>query len=121
MTTESTTSQDQPIDEQLERDVAALLDLAEHIEKLQGEQADIKARLAARYPAGTYRTSHGVAVTVKSPSRTFNADAAWAMLTPEQQALCTKPDPAKIKAQLPGVLVDQLMVPGTGAPSVAVK
>lgn len=116
-------SQDQSVeevDEQLERDVADLLDLNEHIEKLQAEVATIKARLARRDP-GSYPTKSGVTVQVKAPARRFDDAAAWKLLTPEQQALCVKPDPTKIKGQLPGVVVESLMVAGTGNPTVTVK
>lgn len=108
------------VDEQLERDVADLLDLNEHIEKLTQEVATIKARLARRDP-GSYPTQSGVTVQVKAPARRFDDAAAWKLLTPEQQALCVKPDPTKIKSQLPGVVVESLMVAGTGNPTVTVK
>lgn len=111
---------DAEIDEQLERDVADYLDLAEHIEKLAAEQATIKARLAKR-PIGKHVTRAGIVVTVNSPSRTFNSKKAWDLLTPDQQAVCTSPDAKKIKSQLAGVIVESLMEPGTGNPSVSIK
>ncbi|NUQ89597.1 MAG: hypothetical protein HOQ43_14205 [Glycomyces artemisiae] len=109
----------QPI-QSLDDDVAAYLDLTERIEQLEARRTTIRARLAQR-GEGTHTTTAGIAVTVTPPNRRFNLDRAWTLLTPEQQALCTSPDPKKVKAQLPGVLVDELMEPGTGAFKVTVK
>jgi hypothetical protein len=104
----------------LDDDVAAYLEITEQMEQLGAQLASVRHRLADR-GVGTHETSSGVKVTVSAPSRRFNADKAWGMLTAEQQALCVSPDAAKMKKQLAGVLVDECMEPGTGTPRVLVK
>lgn len=115
MTTENTLDQ---LD--IEVEVRAYVDLTEKIEELNSERANIIARLRALEP-GKHGTSFGVTVSVSEPSRRFNTTKAWAMLTPEQQAVCTSPDAKKIKDQLPPVIVDTLMEAGTGDRVVKVQ
>lgn len=103
----------------LDADVRAYLDLTERIEELTAERENIKARLRQAGP-GTHPTSFGVTVSVSTP-RAFNLERAWEILTPEQQALCSSPDAKKVKAQLPGVLVESFMVEGAGEPRVTIK
>lgn len=109
----------QPI-QTLDDDVADYLDLTERIEQLESQRNAIKARLAHR-GEGDHTTTSGVVVSVTPPNRRFNLDRAWSLLTEDQKAVCTSPDPAKVKRQLSGVLVDECMEPGTGAVRVVVK
>lgn len=104
----------------LDRDAALYLDLAERIEHLTAQRDAIKARLAGLDP-GSYPTQAGVTVTVSPPSRRFNIERAWMMLTAEQRNLCSSPDAKKVKAQLSEVLVDTCMDEGTGAKVVRIK
>lgn len=104
----------------LDAEVREYLELTDRIEQLTRERDDVKARIRKAGP-GKYETSFGVGVTVTPPPRTFNGTKAWSMLTPEQQALCVSPDPKKVKAQLPAVLVEECMEEGTGEPRVLVK
>lgn len=95
------------------------LDLKAEAEAIAGQMDAIKHQLRD-LGVGQHQTSTGVPVVVQAPARTFAKDKAWAMLTPEQQAVCVSPDPKKIKAQLAGVVVESLMVPGKGDPIVKV-
>lgn len=104
----------------LDAEVQRYTELSEAIEQLNSERAQILVRLRSLTPA-KYTTTYGVGVTVSAPARSFNLERAWATLTPEQQAVCVSPDPKKVKAQLPGVLVEAFMEEGTGDPKVAVK
>lgn len=104
----------------LDDDVATYLDLTDRITQLEEQRNSVKARLAAAGP-GAHPTSHGVTVSITPPPRRFNLDRAWTALTPEQQALCTSPDPKKVKSQLPEVLLDTFMDEGTGAPRVSIR
>ena len=103
----------------VDAEVARYLQLAEEIEARTGEQTAIKDRLRS-VGVGKHETSFGINVTVSPPSRSFDLARAWAALTPEQQELCTSPDAKKVKAQLPGVLIESLMVPGKGDPAVKI-
>lgn len=105
---------------QLDTDVSTYLDLTERIEQLEADRADVKARLA-KLDVGSYPTASGVTVTVSLPSRRFNLGRAWTLLTEEQHSLCASPDPKKVKAQLPEVLLDECMDAGTGAKVVRIK
>lgn len=109
----------QPI-QSLDDDVNTLLDLTERRDDLNNQIDAIKARLAHR-GVGNHHTSTGTVVAITDPNRRFNLDKAWSMLTPEQQALCVSPDPKKVKSQLPPVLAEDCMEPGTGAVRVTVK
>lgn len=109
----------QPIG-RLDDDVNAYLNLTEQIEQLTSQRDAIKARLAQR-GVGDHTTSTGTVVSVTEPNRRFNLEKALGMLTEEQQTLCLSPDPAKVKKQLPPVLTESCMEPGTGALRVAVK
>jgi hypothetical protein len=113
----STTTQ--PVD--LDAEVSEYVALTEKIEELTTQRAGILARLRDNLTPGKHDTTFGVAVSVALPSRSFNTDRAWSMLTPAQQKLCTSPDPKKIKAQLPPVLAEQCMDEGTGAPRVTIR
>lgn len=104
----------------LDDDVATWLDLTERIEELTSQRDAVKARLAL-HGIGTHTTAGGVTVTVGAPPRRFNLERAWSMLTEDQKDVCTSPDAAKVKKQLPGVLVDDCYDEGTGAPRVTVK
>lgn len=103
----------------LDADVATYLDLIDRIKGLEDQLATVKARLAER-PIGTHDTAHGVKVVISAPSRKFDVELAWNMLNAEQRAATVGPIAAKVKAQLPAVLVDACMQPGTGAPIVKV-
>ena len=109
----------QPI-QSLDDDVNTLLDLQERRDDLNNQIEAIKARLAHR-GVGNHHTTTGAVVVITNPNRQFNLDRAWAMLTPEQQALCTSPDARKVKSQLAPVLAEDCMEPGTGAVRVSVK
>lgn len=109
----------QPIG-RLDDDVNAYLDLTERIEQLTSQRDTIKARLAQRGP-GDHKTTGGAVVSVTEPNRRFNLERALTMLNDDQRALCMSPDPKKVKAQLPPVLAEDCMEPGTGALRVAVK
>lgn len=104
----------------LDYDVAAYLDLTEQMEDLENQRATIRARLATR-GVGTHTTTSGITVAVTAPSRRFNLERAWTMLTDDQKDVCTSPDAGKVKKQLSQVLVDTCMEPGTGNPRVSVK
>lgn len=104
----------------LDHEVRTYLELTERIEELQVQRATIIARLRT-LPAGKHDTTYGVGVSVSMPSRSFNSTKAWALLTPEQRALCVSPDAKKIKAQLPPVLTEQCMDEGTGEPRVTIR
>jgi hypothetical protein len=104
----------------LDAEVATYLDLTERIEQLVEQRDAVKVRLL-EHGTGQHPTSSGLVVSITPPNRRFNADRAWAMLNEDQRALCVSPDPKKIKAQLPEVLVDQCMDEGTGAPRVTIK
>lgn len=99
--------------------VAEYLDLADRIQVLTAQQDNLRARLRDLGP-GRHPTSSGLTVTVTPPSRRFNLDRAWEMLTVEQQTVCVAPDPRKVKAQLPPALTELCMEPGTGNPVVKV-
>lgn len=104
----------------LDDDVLAYLEVTEQMEQLGAQLSAVRHRLADR-GVGTHETSHGVKVIVSAPSRRFNNEKAWSMLTAAQQGLCVSPDASKIKSQLPPVLAEQCMEPGTGTPRVTVK
>jgi hypothetical protein len=104
----------------LDDDVATYLEVSERWRQLGAELAAVRHRLADR-GIGTHKTSSGIKVTVSSPNRRFNADKAWEMLTPAQRKLCVSPDSSKIRQQLPPVLAEECMEPGTGTPRVVVK
>lgn len=115
MTDTATQPEAHPYDD----DVRRYLDLSETIEALNAERETVKNRLRDLGP-GKHPSVNGVTVTVTPPSRRFNPDRAWTMLTPEQQTLCVSPDAKKIKAQLPGVLLDQAYDEGAGSPVVKI-
>lgn len=104
----------------LDDDVTRYTELADQIAELTAELKTVRRRLAA-HGEGTHATASGLVVTVRPPSRSFNTDRGWTMLTPEQQLLCVSPDPKKIKAQLPGALLDACMDPGKGDPVVTIR
>lgn len=99
--------------------VDTYLDIADRIKQLTDQQNHIKDQLRD-LGVGEHQTSGGVPIVVREPNRKFNLDRAWLMLTHQQQQLCTSPDAGKVKKQLPGVLLDQCMDPGTGATIVSV-
>lgn len=93
--------------------VTRYLDLTEQIEQLTAARDNVKAAMRDLGP-GEHVAESGNKVTVTAPSRRFNVDRAWTLLSPEQQALCVAPDARKIKAQLPQVLVEECMDAGKG-------
>ncbi len=105
----------------LQAEVELYLHLADQISAMTEQQKEIKARIAATVPVGEKVAVGDVKVSVAPPSRRFNADRAFTMLTPEQQALCLGPVPVKIKANLPPVLLDACMDPGAGDPIVTIR
>jgi len=105
--------------DQITSTAARITELQDHANQINDEIRSLKIELAALLPVGSHKTA-GVTVTISSPSRRFNTDRAWSMLTPEQQAICVSPDPKKIKAQLPGTLVDACMDPGKGDPVIKI-
>lgn len=100
--------------------VSRYVDLQAQIADLTDALEGVKSQLRDLGP-GEHRTSNGAAVVVSPPPRRFNLTAAWSLLTEEQRAVAVAPDPKKVKAQLPEVLIDQCMDPGTGAARVSVK
>jgi hypothetical protein len=104
----------------LDDDVLAYLEVTDQMEQLGAQLSAIRHRLADR-GVGTHETAHGVKVIVSAPSRRFNTEKAWEMLTAAQQKLCVSPDSSKIKGQLPPVLAEQCMEPGKGTPRVTVR
>lgn len=105
----------------VDAEVRAYVDLTEKIEQLNAERAAITARLRAALSTGKHDTTFGVSVSVATPSRSFNLERAWTMLTPAQQALCTSPDAKKVKAQLPPVLAEQCMDESNGDARVTIR
>lgn len=113
-----TTQPAQPI-----RDVDQLvdlyLDIKDKITQLTSQADTIKAQLRG-LGVGEHATTSGIKVVVREPNRYLNVERAWAMLTPDQQALCMSPDPRKVRSQLPSVLLEQCMDAGKGDPIVTV-
>lgn len=103
----------------IDADVELYLHLADQIAQLTEQQRQVKARLAT-LGVGEHAAA-AAKVVVREPNRTFDVTQAWQYLTPEQQAVAISPDPKKVKAQLPQVLVDACMQPGKGDPIVSVK
>lgn len=108
---------------QLAADLIAAQDDASQIAE---RIATIKAQIAAQVEVGTSVTleeAGGLTVSVREPSRRFNAKKAAALLTPEVLELCRPDgyDAAKLKSFLSPVLLEQVMDPGTGNPIVTVK
>jgi riboflavin synthase alpha subunit len=101
--------------------VAALAGIQDEIAELEARARTLRAQLVDQVGVGNSLDVNGVTVTVRGPSRTFDLDAAWNALTPEQQALAVERSAKKVKAFLPPVLTDTFMKPGTGAPIVTVK
>lgn len=99
--------------------VGRYLDLKDEAEQIAEQMETIKDQLRA-LGVGQHSTSTGVTVTVQAPSRRFNLDKAWSLLTPEQQSVCVAPAAAKVKAQLAPVIAESCYDPGTGAPIVKV-
>lgn len=99
--------------------VGRYLDLKDEAEQIAGQMDTIKDQLRA-LGVGRHETNAGVTVTVQAPARRFNLDRAWALLTPEQQAVCVAPAAAKVKAQLAPVVAETCYDAGTGAPTVKV-
>lgn len=106
------------------RDVDALaglaVDLQDQIAQLGDQLKNVKAQLDEQLGEGDHKTTSGIKVKVQGPNRKFNPDKAWLLLKPEQQAVCMSRDVAKVKGQLPQVLIDACMDPGTGANIVKV-
>lgn len=103
--------------------VGELVEVLERIEQLQERATHLKTRLADEIGTGNETTVGNLVISVRAPSRRFNLDKAAALLTDEQRQVCTVTslDPKKVKAQLPPVLLDEAMDPGTGKPIVTVK
>lgn len=103
--------------------VGELVEVLERIEQLTERATHLKARLAEDIGVGNETTVGDLTIAVRGPSRRFNVDKAAALLTEEQRQVCTVTslDPKKVKAQLPPVLLDEAMEPGTGKPIVTVK
>lgn len=102
--------------------VARITELQEQAELIDIEIRKAKADLAANLDLGTHKVGD-VKVTVSAPSRRFNVERAAAMLSDEQKAVCivTALDSKKVKEQLPPVLLEQCMDPGTGNPIVRIS
>jgi hypothetical protein len=100
--------------------VTELVDLNDQVAALDERRATIKAQLA-QLPPDTYVQPSGVKLIVKAPARRFDADRAYAAMSPEAQALCTGPIPAKVKAHIPPALLDQFMVAGNGSNTVTLS
>lgn len=99
--------------------VDTYLDLADKIAQLTEQQAGVKAQLRD-LGVGDHAAKNGVVVKVTPPSRRFNVDLAWTMLTEEQQKLSVGPIAAQVKKRLSGDLVDACMEDGKGDPTVKV-
>lgn len=65
-------------------------------------------------------TSAGVRVTISDPLRAFDLEKAWTLRTPEQQSVCQSPDNKLVRQQLPPVLAEECMAPGTGKRQVRI-
>lgn len=113
---QSTTSSLRSLDD----DVLTVLELQERIEDLQAQLVAAKARIADR-GVGRHETSTGVVATVYGPAHRFDKDKAWTLLTEDQRAVCMSPDTTKIRQQLPPVLAEQCMTPGTGRLQVRIS
>lgn len=100
--------------------VNELVDLNDRIVTLEERRSQIKASLAT-LPPSTYVQPSGVQLIVKAPSRRFDSERAYAAMSPEAQALCVGPIPAKVKAQIPPALLDQFMVAGNGSNTVTLS
>ena len=83
------------------------------------ELQQIKGMLADTLGIGKHPVA-GLTVAVKPPNRKFNLDRAVNLLTDEQRTLSLTPDAATVKGFLSPVLLDTVMDPGTGAPTVTV-
>lgn len=100
--------------------ISDYVDIRARIERLTAQADNLKAQLRD-LGVGKHEGPGGVVVTVAPPARRFNLDRAITMLTPEQLAVCQGPVAAKVKGQLPPVLLEQCMDPGTGDLVVTVK
>lgn len=100
--------------------VASYVSLTDQINQLTDALDGIKSQLRDLGP-GEYRSSSGVTASVSAPSRRFDINTAWSLLTPEQQAVCVAPDASKVKSQLPEILLEQCYAAGAGAPRVVVR
>jgi hypothetical protein len=83
------------------------------------EMDSIKAQLVD-LGRGTHEVA-GVKVTVSNPPRRFDLEAAWAVLSSEQQALAVSPDAKKVKEFLPPIVADSFMREGNGNPVVRIS
>lgn len=102
-----------PTDELLDL-VQRRQDLIAHRERLDNEVDAINARIVTIHGIGATTLANGVKVNVREPNRIFDVDAAMSALTPEQQALAMKVDPAKVKAQIAPALAEAFYKPGKG-------
>lgn len=113
-----TTQPAQPLHD-LDHLVGRYLDLKHAAEEIASQMEHVKDQLRA-HGVGQHETGSGVTVTVQAPVRRFNLDRAWALLTPEQQAVCVAPAAAKVKSQLAPVVAESCYDAGTGATIVKV-
>lgn len=95
--------------------------LAERIVHLQAQREEIDAAIEQlkglvieEAGIGSTTLANGMKVNVREPNRIFDVDAAMSALTPEQQALAMKVDPAKVKAQIAPALAEAFYKPGKG-------
>lgn len=109
--------------EEFDFDAQRYMELSEFLAEANDELTAIKARFRA-LGDGAHKAPCGVAVEVKPPNRTFNLDKAVALLNDQQKIASvadTAYDPKKVKAQLPPVLLELCMDPGSGEARVSVK
>lgn len=119
MTDKTTIHAGPDLDTNLDELVERYLDLKDRAEQIAEQMEAIKECFRV-LGAGQHATTSGITITVQAPSRRFNLDRAWSLLTPEQQALCVAPAAAKVKAQLAPVLAEQCYDAGTGQAIVKV-
>jgi hypothetical protein len=105
---------------ELDRIVAEYLLLRGQIEELSDKLDWLKERLRTLGP-GAHSTNEGVTVLITDPPRTFDVDAALAILPEPVRDLCTTIDPAKVKQYLSAQALDSVMLPGNGKRRVTVK
>jgi len=105
---------------ELDRLVDEYLLIKEHADKLNEELETIKERLRSLGP-GEYSTHEGVSVLITEPRRTFDVEAALAILPEAVRTLCLVVDPAKVKHYLSPQALEGVMRASKGKRGVYVR